>query len=258
MDEVIENIEFLARSSNRVHILEILATTSRVEKDELQAAIDADRTTLTRNLDRLEEQGWIRVTNPICTITPAGRDIVDEFLDLEETVAVAVRFQEFLRWLSADEFDLDIREFAGAELFTPESGDPYAMVNRHVEKIQAADYQRVLLPVVGLHGYEVGHEQVLNGEIQVELIVAPDVAKTIQTEPQYTQYTDEMAPTDRFEVYVYDGEIPYGLCLLDETVQIFVDKDHEPQAMLETDATPVRDWAEETLATYRAEATQVI
>ena len=257
-EEVIGHLEFLARSTNRIQILELLANHAHAGKDELQASIEADRTTLTRNLDALDERGWIRTGNPTCTITPAGRDIVDEFLDLEETVEVAARFQEFFRWLSADELDLDIRELADARLFSSASGDPLAMVNRHVEKIRGIKHERALLSLTGLHAYEAAHEQVVENDAQIELVVDQNVADTFQSDSRYKELTSEMATTGRFDVYVYNGRIPYALCLLDETVQIGVDEEGEPRALLETESAAVRDWAEETYEAYKAQATQVI
>lgn len=257
MDDVIEEIEFLSRSTNRVRILEVLAEAGRTEKDALQAAIDADRTTLTRNLDALEDRGWIQLTNPTCIITPAGRDIVEDFRELVETVDTATRFQEFFRWLPADEFDLDLQSLAGAELFVPAPGDPYRVVNQHVARIKNAEDIRVFLPLTGLHAHEKGHRQVVANGAKCELVVTPEVAVVHRSSPEYDSLTREMAATGRFHLYRYDGSIPFGLCLLDDTVQLFADGEGELQAMLETDTEPVRQWAERTFEQYRDQADPV-
>jgi len=257
MDNGIDDIEFLARSPNRVQILETLAETGHAEKDELQATIDGSRTTLTRNLYALEDRGWIQTANPTCTVTPAGQELVEDFLDVVKSMEVGMRFEEFFKWLSADEFDLDIQALADAELFTPEQEDPYAMINRHVEKLEETEHSRVLLPLTGLHAHETGHEQILTNGAEVELVVTPDVADTHQSAPKYDELTTEMVATNRFDLYVYEGTIPYGLALLDETVQILVDEDGEPRAMLESDGEQVQQWAEHTYETYKNEALPV-
>lgn len=257
MDDVIENIEFLARSPNRVQILETLAEVGHAEKDELRTTVEADRTTVTRNLSALEDRGWIRTVNPTCTITPAGRDLVEDFQALVRTADVAARFQHFFRWIAADEFDLDIQALADAELFVPEPADPYTTVNQHVTTIENAEYVRALLPLTGLHAHEKAHEQVVANGAECEIVVTPAVAATHRSAPKYEELTSEMAATDRFHVYQFDGTIPYGLALLDETVQIFADDEGELRAMVETDAEQVYQWAERTFETYKTKASPI-
>jgi len=256
--DIIEELEFLARSPNRVQILTTLNETGHVKKEGLQAGIDGSRTTLTRNLDALEDRGWLRTDNHACTITPAGREIIADFQELVATANVTSRFQEFFKWLSADEFNLDLRTLANAELVVPEAGDPYTVVNQHIAKLENTAHMRALLPVTGLHAHEKAREQIVANDAEGELVVTPDVADTHQSSPKYEELTREMAATGRFAEYMYNGEISYGLALLDQTVQIMVDENGEPRAMLETATTDVYNWAEETYETYKAQATQVI
>lgn len=255
---VIQDLEFLTRSSNRIQILETLTETDRVEKDELQAAIEADRTTLTRNLDALEERGWIRTDNPTCTVTPAGRDIVGNLLDLEETVEVAVRLQEFFRWIPADEFDLDIQTLADAEILIPEPGDPYSMISRHIEKMKDMEHGYALLPFTGLHAIETAHHQIVHEGASGGIVVEPDVAETFRSNAQYRELAEEMVETGRFTVRVYRGSFPYAINIVDETVHLVAVEDDEPGPMLESDDEDVLEWAEHTYEEHKRQADQVI
>jgi hypothetical protein len=65
-----------------------------------------------------------------------------------------------------------------------------------------------------------------------------------------------MLATDRFDLSVYDGEVPYYLGVLDETVQIGVeDENGMPRALLETDVEGLGEWASDTYAQYRERST---
>jgi hypothetical protein len=63
-----------------------------------------------------------------------------------------------------------------------------------------------------------------------------------------------MVDTGRFEVHVHDGDIPYYLGILDDTVQMGVNEDGEPRGLLETDSEEVREWAENRYESYKQEA----
>lgn len=257
MDEVIELTGLLSRSPTRVRILEALNQNGRLKKENLKATIDASRTTITRNLDVLEDHGWIRTGHQEHAITPAGRAIVEDFQDLVETMDVSVRLEEFFRWVPATEFDLDLQHLAEADIMVGEPGDPYAMVNRHVSKLETMEECRSLLPFTGLHAAEAATGQIENEDARVTVIVEPDVADTFESNPQYAELIDDVVADGRMDVLVYDDTIPYNLNIIDETVQILVAEGDEPRALLESDAEAVYDWAVHTFENYRAPATPV-
>jgi len=66
-----------------------------------------------------------------------------------------------------------------------------------------------------------------------------------------------MTATDRFDVFVSDGRLPFGLAVIDDVVQIVVDGGRAPHAVLETDSATVRRWATRTYADHRREAKPV-
>ncbi|PSP62934.1 hypothetical protein BRC77_08670 [Halobacteriales archaeon QH_8_64_26] len=85
-----------------------------------------------------------------------------------------------------------------------------------------------------------------------EYVVGSGVVETLRTDPDYTEPCEAMLGTDRFELSVCDGEVPYYLGLLDETIRIGVeDEEGMPRALVETDAGGVGEWANETYDEYR-------
>ena len=250
----IETIELLARSEHRVRILDLLCESGSLEKHVLGDQVDASRTTIGRNLDVLEEQGWIRRTNAHCEITRQGELVAEKFRTLTETVALGSKLDAFMRWVPDGALDLDLELLTDAEIILPEPGDPDAMVNRHVELIRETANDRVILPVTGLHAFEAVHRKIVEENATSELVVEPTIEETFRTNPSYVELYEEMVATGRFDIRVYDGDIPYYLGVLDDTVQIGVSEDGEPRAILETESEAVADWAAGVYAEYKDES----
>ena len=257
MEEAIENIEFLAGSKTRVRILDLLSQHKELDKQELRDQIDASRTTVQRNLDTLVDQGWIQNTNRSYEIDTCGDLVAEKFLELTETIEIESRLQPFLKWVDRPEFDLDLHLLADAELLLPETNNPYAMINRHAQLLEQTDDHRLVLPLVGLHPYEAGHRKIVNDGGQADSVVTPGVADTLQSNPDYAPLTEEMKATGRYNLSISEKEIPYFIGIFDRTVQIGVDEDGEPRAMLETDSEQVVEWAKGKHESYKEQSETV-
>ncbi len=257
MDEDIGAVAFLSGSQARVALLEQLRRNGRLTERELRGRVEGARTTVHRNLDKLCERGWVRQSGGQYSITTAGEFVVDEFLELVDTVETASRLQPFLECVPGEALDLELRWLRDAELTTPEPGNPLATVNRHVERIEEASRLNALLPVAGLHPYEIVHERVCRGVMEVECIASPSVAETVLSDPDFADLTAEMLDTGQFELYTCDERIPYYLGILDDRVEIGVDDDGSPAGILGTTSENVYEWAETKYAEYRSAADPV-
>lgn len=248
-----ETVEVLVR---RMDVVERVRDRP-MEKPALVEALDASRSTVDRAVRDLETHGLIAYTDDGYTTSTLGELVAAKFFDLARTVDVGTRLEPFLEWVAADEFDLDLRHLADADLYVPEPNDPYAMVNRHVGVLERTNRHRLVLPLIGLHGMEAIHEAVLAGEVESEAVVTPGVAETLESNPEYAQLYEELSGVDGFEVYVTDREIPYFVGILDGTVQIGVDDDGEPRALVETEAPEAREWAEGFFTEYKRDSTRL-
>lgn len=252
-----EDIEFLARSETRVRLMNELHRDGTLNRDDLRSRFDASRTTIQRNLAALEDRGWVRNENRTYSLAPCGEMVADEFLDLVDTVSIADRLQPVLRWVDRTELDFDPELVADADVVTGKPGDPWAMVNRHVRRLRRADDVRSLLPLTGLHAMEVGRDRVVEHGATATHIATPSVVETFRTNPNYERYYDDLVETERYELYRYEDEIPYYLGIIDGVVQIGVDEDGEPRALLETRNDDVREWAVSKFRDYRTQADRV-
>lgn len=254
LPDTVAEVEVLTRSRNRVRILQALAEHEQIHRDALRESFDVSRTTLTRNLDALEEQGWLRNSGATYRITPCGELVASEVVNLLETTHVAKQLQDALRYVPVSELDLDLRLLSDADVWVAEPGDPYAMINRQVEAIRQMTRGAGLLRVTGLHAMEAAHAAVVQRECEIELVVVPSVAETLTSKPEYRRLVAEMRETGRCQVFVYDGTVPFSLALIDETVQLVVDDDGQPRALVESDSLGVREWAERVYETHREQA----
>ena len=256
MEDAIEDVEFLVRSPTRVQLLVELADEPR-SKRELRAQLGVDRTTVQRNLDALGDRGWIRRNGTSYALDPCAELLVEEFGAFVEAVQLADRLQPVLRLIDPELLDLDVRAFADADVTTAKPGDPWAMVNAHVRRLAAMDEATILIPLTGLNAKRTLHDRVVDHGARVELIISPSVLETFQTDPDYVPYYEAMRESGRAEYRVYEDEIPCYLGIIDEVVQLGVDEDGEPRALLESRNDAVVAWAERTLSGFREEAEPV-
>lgn len=253
-DTAFETVEVL---QDRIGFVEPLAERP-MEKRELVEELDVSRSTVDRATRELENAGLVRYSDGSFELTSLGQTATAEFSGVLESIQLRQWLKPFLEWIPDSEFDAELEWFQDAELLVPELGDPYSMINRHVNLIRETEYTRVVLPLCGLHAFEAVHQRVVDEGGRVKGIVTPSVAETTQSAPGFAELTEELIPTGRFEVSVYDDSIPYFLGLFEETVQIGVDEDGEPRAILESDSKKVYKWAEQKYEEYDERSTPVI
>jgi predicted transcriptional regulator len=227
------------------------------DKRTLDEELDCSRSTVNRAIRELEALDLVAYEDGGYRITSLGDVVASGVTDLTETIELRLQYEPFLQWMPEEEFDLDLTLLQDAELLLPTQGDPYAMINRHVNALAQAQRMRGILPLTGLHAHKAAHSQIVDNDAEGELVVTPAVATTLHSNPEYAAYTEEMTATGRFTVYTVDEEIPYFVGILDDVVQIGVDEAGEPRAIVETDNAEVRAWAENTFAEYKRQAAPV-
>lgn len=231
---------------------------SRREKRVLVEELACSRSTVDRSLRELESLGVAEYADGGYRLTAFGEMVRSRFADLDERIALWFEFAPFLQWLPRDEVDVDIELLSGADLYCAEPGDPLAMVNRHVRVAAQATEMQLVLPLTGLHAYQTIRDRVVDAGARSTVVTTPDVVHTYQSDPAYAPLTEEMAETGRFSLYQYNDPIPCFVGLLDGTVQIGVDDDGDPQALVEGSDADLREWAMGVFAEFERTATPVI
>ncbi|MFB6172369.1 MAG: helix-turn-helix transcriptional regulator [Haloarculaceae archaeon] len=248
----LEEVSFLAGSTCRVRLLSVLARRGRLTRDELRDVADASRTTVQRNLDALEERGWIASSAREYRATPCGALVVEELCGLLETVGVAVQLQTGLQWLPRGALDFDLRHLADARVTVATASDPYAPVNRYAQTLEAATRFRGVVSSVGFDAL-----RTVDGTADRDwtVVLDADALETLQTTAAYAAAFASSVQAESVDLYVYGGGVPFSLGLVDGRVEIGVEDDEGmPRALIETESERVREWAAETVADYRQQA----
>jgi predicted transcriptional regulator len=228
-----------------------------LDKRDMVDVLGVSRATVDRAVRELEVLNLIEYRDGVYQVTSVGEITADRFFQFMDTVDVAMELQEFLRWVPAAEFDIDLTLLAEAELFLPEPGDPWSMVNHHAQAMEKMDTCRAILPLTGQHAMEAAYERVTDAGASFETVVTPSVAEQFQSTPVYARLIEEMVATGRVHVFVYEGTIPYFLGVFADRIQIGVDENGEPRALLETKNEDVYEWAEDVYQQYKDEAEPV-
>lgn len=249
--DAVEDVEFLARSTTRVRLLETLRERGPATREDLREALSASRTTVSRNLDALCDRGWVRATDREYALSPGTDAIVDRFLDLESTVGIADHLRPFLEHVDDDAFDVDLGLLDEATVTVAEPGDPLAMVNAHVAAIQGSTDVLAAVPFLGLHATEAVHESVVDGDATVELVAGPRVVETLLEAPGYAELAADLQAADGFTLSRAPADVPFYVGVLDDVVQVGVDEDGEPRALIESTTPAVRDWARAKIDSFR-------
>ena len=242
----------------RADFLECLATDSKAKR-ALVDETNYSRSTIDRGIRELETLDLVEYSDGEYQSALCGALAADAYRQFAERIDTICRLQPFLKWIPADSFDLELRWLTDAALYTPEPGDPYAMINHHVEQLKNMNEAQALLPYTGQHATEAAYERIVQHGAEGDVIVQPDVAETFLEDPRYAEFIEDLAATGRFHIFEYDGTFPYAVSLFDdETVQILVDEDEEPRAMVETDHEGVRAWATRKIEQYKQQSEQLL
>ena len=254
----IERISYLARAESRVRVLNRLSTAEPVDRRELCASLSLSRSAVVRAVDSLEDRGWVAVEADRVRLTPVGRLVIEEFLDLVGSIETITDLAPFLEWFPLSEYDLDATDLQDGTVTVALDGDPYAPAREHTNRIRTADRFRALLPSIGQDAITEAHRGIVAGELESTLIVSPAVERRIQSD-QFAPQFEEMLSTGRLTVLVAES-IPFFLGLADDrTTQIGVeDDDGLPRALLDTSNERVRSWGEELFTDYRRSASDEI
>lgn len=252
--DALEDIAYLARSANRLTLLEALTTGAYTRRD-LDELTGIARTTIGRIVSEFEERGWVeRTVDGEYTATPMGIQVAAEFMPLVDAIAGIRNLGNLVAWLQAAEQSIDLHHFSDATVRRPESTDPMAPTTCYADGLRTADEFHCLVAVAPPVSVEIiMREEVVEGDLTVEHVISGSEFAYLDDHPErlsrWYDYIDAGA-----NVYLYDSVVPCNLVILDETV--YIAKSHgkygEPCTLIESDNDVVRSWAREIIETHKS------
>lgn len=255
MTTPLEEIEFLARSGNRIEVLATLAEASYTRR-ELGDVVDASQPTLGRVLNDLSDRQWITYDGSAYRATATGKLVADGITDLRDRLETETRLREIIEWFPTEAVDVDLRAFDDATITTPSSTRPNAPLERMLELLERTDRVRLLSHSFNRQKLELLERRVTEGELTARGVFAADAIDAIVDDAELRTHLRTILDAEGATVRVHDGPVPLALELTDDRTHFLLRDDAGVvQASLDTDDETVRSWAEATHDRYWQQAT---
>ncbi|WP_049899804.1 helix-turn-helix transcriptional regulator [Halococcus agarilyticus] len=257
MSTTLDNVEFLARSSNRFAALEVLIEGPR-DRAELRESIDASSSTVGRVLDDLKTKGWVTQTNHRYEATRTGRLVGTEFARLLDAMEAVEQLQGVVDWLPTEEMDFDVTTLQDAEITTATQSSPFRPTLRMAARLGEADEVRMLAYAAIPQVLTAVQKAVVEGTQTFEAVVTPDLLDAVRDDAEMTAQARSVADADRAAVFCSGDSVPYSLAVADGTLVMDVTDDRRlPRALVETENETAVSWAESVYDSYRQDAEPV-
>ncbi len=243
MERVLDDIEFLARSANRVDVLRLVADRPHT-RVELAEATDASQPTLGRILHDFEGRRWIAHESAGYSATATGRLVAEGLTELSRCLETEHKLRELLEWLPVEQLDFDLRRLQTARVTVPTQTRPGAPVGRVIECIEAADSVTVLSHAFNDRTLEAVADWVDAGGT-FEGVFSVTAITSVTDDDALAHQLNQLAESQRASLSLYDGPVPLAVTLTEDVVSLLVrDEAGRLQAALDTDDPVVREWAE--------------
>lgn len=258
--EALDDIAYLARSANRVRILDAL-THGAFTRGELADRTPASRTTVDRIVNEFQERGWAeRGTDGTYGATTQGEQLMQRFRPFIESVTALQRLDDALDWLPLQDLTIGIEHFSDAVVWEPTT-DPVETVEFMCDLVRDASRFRVLADLVPPEQLEVVITDRLQADqLTVNGVTTDQVLHHIGSRPERADRWRAMHEAGA-TMTRHEGPLPCNMWVFDETVLI---KKSSPGPIDEsygvpivsTDAT-VLSWAHEFIDEWMASGTPV-
>lgn len=250
MDGALEEIEFLARSANRVRVLSLLDEGNYTRR-ELGERLDASQPTLGRVLRDLSERRWIESDGTGYGATATGHLVAEEFTALSETLRTEMRLRPVIEWLPTDAMEFDLRRLSDATITTPSQTKPGAPVKRVLELLERSDHVRIVSHALNEQSLGVIHRRTVEGSQSFEGVFSPDAVDELSNDSRLRRQLRELVASDDAELRLHDERIPLAVTITDGFVHVLLrDEKGLLRAAIDTDDDVVRSWARETHERY--------
>ncbi|MFW6018355.1 MAG: helix-turn-helix transcriptional regulator [Halapricum sp.] len=255
MQSVLDEVEFLARSENRVEVLTALAEERRTRRD-LEAETDASQATLGRILGDFRDRSWVRKDGSEYVTTATGTLVARGLTDLLEILETECELRGLVRYLPTHAMDFDLRHLADATITTPTQTRPNAPVQRLLDLVETADEVRAFSHAFNEQNLTVVERRTSAGELCFSGVLSRSAIEALAGDPDLRNRLLSLLDAPDTEIHVREEGIPLAVTIADETVHMLLrDETGVLRASIDTDDEAVRSWASETFDHYWRTAT---
>jgi len=247
-----ELLETVSSSPVRAAILHKLGDGPR-EDAALRAELDAPRSTVHLNLDRLTATGLIEQVGGRRQLTTRGEAIAAIYGDAVADLCALGQLQPILEHAPLEE--LNLRVLRSGTVVRNHANRPNAVNTRYAELFERTSELRGFVPNVSPSMIRVTNEQVSAGELTFDVVFPVETMAFIEREfcSELTAHIDTGAGVH----HVTERDLPYTLFLFDDVATLGVrDDDGIVRALVELEDSAAIDWAQRTYERERERATR--
>ncbi|GGL38165.1 hypothetical protein GCM10009037_22210 [Halarchaeum grantii] len=250
MESALEDVEFLARSPNRVEVLCLLAG-GRHTRTALAEETGASQATLGRILTDFQERAWVRRAGSEYVATATGRLVASALSDLLDSLETERELRDIVDYLPTHAMDFDLGHLQDATITFPSETRPDAPVKRVVDLIRDAEDVTVFSHAFNERSLAAVHDRVTAGDATFRAVFSEHAVDALADAPDLRARLEGLLAHDAADARVHGEGIPLAVTIADETVHMLLrDENGVLQASLDTDDDAVRAWASDTFDHY--------
>lgn len=252
-----DDVSALRAALDRRHPLLEAAETDVVDKRELTDRVSVSRSTVDRGVRELERLGLLERANGGFRVTTAGTLALREYERTSERLAAIADASDLLSGLSGDT-GVDTSVLVGSEVILPTTEAPYRPMRHLNDVIQRADRFRICATAVVPPQIDRFHRAVVENGLELTGITNQQSFDRLVAD--YRQQVVEAMDTGRYDLYLTDEPIPYGVVSAEgadgpEMCLSFCDQGIE--GTIANDTPEAVAWADERIDSY-VEAAELV
>jgi predicted transcriptional regulator len=243
MEAPLEEIEFLARSQNRVEVLRLVATEPQTRQD-LAAATGASQATLGRILEDFADRSWVSQEGRRYAATATGELVADGIGGLISVLETEQKLRPVVAYLPTAEFGFDLRHLADATVTVPTRTRPSAPLQRVRAAVEGADTLRAFSHTLNEQTLSTVCEQVTDEAYTFEAVLSRSALDALAADATLWSQVRALGRRSNATIRVSQSELPVAALVADGTVSLLVRDEHGVlRASLSTESAVVREWA---------------
>lgn len=248
----IETLQFLVGSEVRVRLLSTLSE-RRANARTLVDSLGVPHSTVQRNLNKLEERGWIDVTvNRRYYATPVGEMVLDGVEELLGTVESMDGLATFVDCVPFADIGFELDRLSDATCVVADTDTPAAPLNEFVDLLaQSAGFT-----LVAPHwnpAYSDVIERQLDAGHAVEVVT--DRSQESLLSGASVGAIDHLLERDGLTVRLVEESLAVGIGIVDDRIAFAGYRDGAVRVLVESDDEAVADWTDHRLDAIRSAAT---
>ncbi len=253
--EPLAEIEFLARSPNRIAVLSALAEKPHT-RQELATALDVSQPTLGRILGDLSDRSWVEQHGDRYRATATGELVATGITDLRDRLATETTLRSVVEWLPTDAIDVDLTHFADATITPPTQTRPNAPIQRMLDLLGETDRALLLSHAFNEQKLRLIHDRTADGRLTARGVFGADAIAALTDTPDLCELLADILTRESAEIRVTDREIPAAVEITDTRTHLLLrNEEGIVRASLDTADATVREWGETLHAEYWEQAT---